>query len=101
MNFRAIFTAIGNWASSPMSFAALLAFTIFWAWYEPETLDLHGVATLVTWFLTICILRADHRDTQAVHVKLDELLKGVSGASEAVSAADDDELEEIREKRDQ
>jgi low affinity Fe/Cu permease len=38
-----------------------------------------AVATLSTWFMTLVIQRAENRDTQALHAKLDELLR-VHGA---------------------
>src|SRR4029450_4138337 len=45
-----------------------------WAMADPASFDWHSVATLATWFMTLVIQRAEHRDTQAIHVKLDELL---------------------------
>ena len=38
-------------------------------------IDWHAVATLATWLMTLVIQRAEHRDTQAIHGKLDELLR--------------------------
>jgi low affinity Fe/Cu permease len=33
-----------------------------------------AIATLAAWFMTLVIQRAEHRDTQAIHAKLDEIL---------------------------
>ena len=41
--------------------------------FERETFR-HAVATMATWFMTLFIQRAEHRDTQAIQAKLDELL---------------------------
>ncbi|TKV77963.1 hypothetical protein FDV58_28895 [Bradyrhizobium elkanii] len=45
-------------------------------------LEWHLVATLATWGMTLLIQRAEHRDTQAIHAKLDELLKAVGNVSD-------------------
>jgi low affinity Fe/Cu permease len=34
-----------------------------------------GSRTLATWAMTLLIQRTEHRDTQAIHAKLDELLR--------------------------
>jgi low affinity Fe/Cu permease len=47
-----------------------------WIALTPDTFDWHAVATVATWSMTLIIQRAEHRDTQAIHAKLDELLKG-------------------------
>jgi low affinity Fe/Cu permease len=35
----------------------------------------YAIATLATWMMTLFIQRSEHRDTQAIHAKLDELLR--------------------------
>jgi low affinity Fe/Cu permease len=42
--------------------------------FQPS-LDWEAIATLATWGMTLVIQRAEHRDTQALHAKLDELLR--------------------------
>jgi len=48
---------------------------MLWFMFQRDTLDWHAFATLATWFMTLVIQRAEHRDTQAIHAKLDELLR--------------------------
>lgn len=57
------------------------------------------VATIATWLMTLVIQRAEHRDTQAVHAKLDELLKADDAARTELSHIDEDDAEEIEAKR--
>ncbi|TGV80145.1 hypothetical protein EN788_65340, partial [Mesorhizobium sp. M2D.F.Ca.ET.145.01.1.1] len=45
------------------------------------------------------IQRAEHRDTQALQAKLDELIRATSSASDDVTEIDDKEPEEIEEER--
>ena len=50
---------------------------------------------------TLLIQRAEHRDTQAIHAKLDELLSADQRARTAVAHVDDKEPEEIERFRKQ
>ena len=62
-------------------------------------LDWHSVATLATWAMTLFIQRAEHRDTQAIQAKLDELLRAQVGASDELAHIDRKEPEEIERAR--
>ena len=54
-------------------------------------LDWHAVATIATWIMTLFIQRAEHRDTQAIHAKLDELLKAEGRARTELAKLDGEE----------
>ena len=47
----------------------------------PSRAQWHSIATLATWGMTLVIQRAEHRDSQAIHAKLDELLKATHRAN--------------------
>jgi low affinity Fe/Cu permease len=49
--------------------------------------------------MTLLIQRAEHRDTQAIHAKLDELLQPQAGARPGVMKADQEEPEDIEKSR--
>jgi low affinity Fe/Cu permease len=66
-----------------------------------DTLDWHAVATLSVWFMTLLIQRAEHRDTQALQAKLDELLHAHGRADNALTRIDEKEPEDIERHRDQ
>jgi len=66
---------------------------------EPETLDWHGIATLVSWAMTLFIQRAEHRDTQALQAKLDELIRASDTARDDITEIDEREPEEIERIR--
>ncbi|WP_063694823.1 low affinity iron permease family protein [Bradyrhizobium stylosanthis] len=62
-------------------------------------LEWHSMATLATWGMTLLIQRAEHRDTQALHAKLDELLKVHSSANHSLMTIDDRDAEEVEHER--
>jgi low affinity Fe/Cu permease len=42
--------------------------------FQRWTFDFNAVATLAVWIMTLFIQRSSHRDTLAIHAKLDELI---------------------------
>jgi low affinity Fe/Cu permease len=101
---RSILTDIGTFTSRPTAFVIVGLYVVAMAVFAPEELNWHSVATLATWLMTLFIplfiQRAEHRDTQAIHMKLDELLRTDSQASSDVARADEKEPEEIERERD-
>ncbi|MES0043054.1 low affinity iron permease family protein [Mesorhizobium sp. M0091] len=93
-----VLTSIGTLTSRPAAFLILLVYAILWMIFERQTLDWHGAATLFTWAMTLFIQRAEHRDTQAIHAKLDEILRSDYNASN-ITRIDDEEPEEIEKHR--
>jgi low affinity Fe/Cu permease len=64
--------------------------------------DWHAFATLATLFMTLFIQRAEHRDTQALQAKLDELLRVHDAARNELTTIDQkEEPEEIEKRRSQ
>ena len=49
--------------------------------------------------MTLVIQRAEHRDTQAIHAKLDELLKVNGDAKNELISIDDKDAEEVEYER--
>jgi low affinity Fe/Cu permease len=96
---RRAITGLGVLTAHPAAFLIVAAYTAAWAVLEPDTLDWHGAATIATWLMTLFIQRAEHRDTQAIHAKLDELLKADEAARDQVRDVDQQEPEEIERGR--
>lgn len=97
---RRLITRLGVYTASPLAFAALIAYAVLWYIFKPETLEWHGVATLATLGMTLVIQRAEHRDTQAIHAKLDEVLHALGDARNEMTKVDEEEPEEIEQHRD-
>jgi low affinity Fe/Cu permease len=87
--------------SRPEAFLILIAYAVAWPFLDPHSFDWHGVATLITWAMTLFIQRAEHRDTQALHAKLDELLGPSDQPRRDVARIDDKEPEDIEKQRQQ
>ena len=94
-----ILTRLGVFTASPLAFGVLLIYAALWLIFEPEGLDWHAIATLATWFMTLVIQRAEHRDTQAIHAKLDEILHALGDARNEITRMDEKEPEEIERRR--
>ena len=90
-------TMLGVATASPWAFAVVLAYALIWAVFGH--LEWQGVATLATWAMTLIIQRAEHRDTQAIHAKLDELLRAEHEARNELTRLDEREPEEIEKLR--
>lgn len=80
----------------PAAFVIFAFYAIAWIVFG-NGLEWHSFATLATWGMTLLIQRAEHRDTQAIHAKLDELLKA-SGRAHLMKV-DDEDAEEVEERR--
>jgi low affinity Fe/Cu permease len=75
-----ILTQLGVYAASPFAFLILFGYGALWYALRPESFEWHAGATMATWFMTLVIQRAEHRDTQAIHAKLDEMLHALGEA---------------------
>lgn len=100
-HLRTLTTKLGVLSASPWAFSTLGAYTVLWLYFERSTLDWHAVATLITWAMTLLIQRAEHRDTQAIQAKLDELLRATENASGKLARVDEREPEDIEKLRDE
>jgi low affinity Fe/Cu permease len=96
---RHLLTKLGVFTAHPLAFAIAGLYAALWYRFEPETLNWPGVATLATLFMTLLIQRAEHRDTQAIHAKLDELLNADQAARNSLKKVDQKEPEEIEKLR--
>ncbi len=94
-------THVGVATSHPLALAAVTAFVAVWLIFDHSSFDWHAAATVATLLMTVFIRRAERRDTQAIHAKLDELLRAEGKARNELTALDDKEPEEIIEHRDE
>ena len=97
--FHRAMTRLVNLLGHPASLLVVLAFALVWRQIEPDTFDLHAVATLIAVGMTIVIQRGQNRDTTALQAKLDELILATEGARNEVAGLDDDTVEDIEEIR--
>jgi low affinity Fe/Cu permease len=88
-------TLIGVSTSHPLAFAIVGLYVVAWLAFDPGSLNWQGLATVATWIMTLFIQRAENRDTQAIHAKLDELLRVEGQARNELTVMDQKEPEEI------
>ncbi|BCH33583.1 hypothetical protein MesoLjLc_55130 [Mesorhizobium sp. L-8-10] len=99
MDAGSILTKLGTLTARPWAFLILIAYAVLWLTFERDSFDWHGFATLATWAMTLFIQRAEHRDTQALQAKLDELLRATGPARDELAQIDQQEPEEIERRR--
>jgi low affinity Fe/Cu permease len=96
---RRLLTDFGTMTSRPGAFLVVVAYAMLWFLFQPQSFDMHAVATLAVWIMTLFIQRAEHRDTQALHAKLDELLHAAGHARNELTKIDNEEPEDIENRR--
>ena len=94
-----LLTHLGVLAANPTAFLIVIIYATLWLVFERASFDWHAVATLATWVMTLVIQRSEHRDTQAIHAKLDDLLRATENAQTDLARIDNQEPEDIEKYR--
>jgi low affinity Fe/Cu permease len=92
-------TRLGVLAAHPAVFFVVVIFVGLWLVFDWKNFGWAGIATVTTLFMTLLIQRAEHRDTQAIHAKLDELLRANRDARSELTRLDEQEPELIERHR--
>ncbi|HUP90846.1 MAG TPA: low affinity iron permease family protein [Solimonas sp.] len=98
--------AVSVWAGKPATFLCALAVIAGWGLSGPlfdfsDTwqLVINTGTTIVTFLMVFLIQNTQNRDAEALHLKIDELIKSIQEADNAVldlEDLDDEELEKVR-----
>jgi low affinity Fe/Cu permease len=83
----------------PRAFIVWIGYVSAWLVFDRNSFGWQSIATAVTWLMTLFIQRAEHRDTLAIHAKLDELLRVERQARSELAQVDEQEPEEIEQHR--
>src|SRR5215210_7138802 len=92
---------------SPASFVVAVLLVLAWLITGPLfgfsnawQLVINTATTIITFLMVFLIQNTQNRDAQAVHLKLDELIRGVKGARNALIDLEnlsDQELDQLRQ----
>ena len=112
VNTTSVFTHFAKWASRatgrPGTFISAGLIIVIWALTGPifhysDTwqLVINTGTTIITFLMVFLIQNTQNRDTEAMHIKLDELIRSVKSAKNTVldlEELDEEELDKIREE---
>ncbi|UZE25113.1 low affinity iron permease family protein [Pseudomonas sp. B21-056] len=106
MTFAKIAQKLALWAGSPKTFLAAIVLLVLWAFSGPlfkfnDTwqLIINTSTTIITFLMVFLIQNTQNRDTDILHLKIDELLRATNEAQNAMlglEALDLKQLEALR-----
>ena len=95
---------------SPWAFGVALAVILGWGvtgplfhYSDTWQLVINTATTIITFLMVFLIQNTQNRDTKAIHLKLDELLRGVKGARTSMMSLEnlsDEELDTLQKEFD-
>lgn len=95
------------WAGSSIAFAVAFGVIILWAvtgplfnYSDTWQLVINTSTTIITFLMVFLIQRSQNKDSHAVHLKLNELVAAIEGASNRLISAEDLSEEEVTIIRD-
>ena len=108
MFFQRFSEAVAKYVGTWWAFVASVAVVVLWAvtgpifgYSDTWQLVINTATTVITFWLVFIIQYTQNRDNKAMHLKIDELVKGVPGASDElirIEKLTDEEIEKLHEK---
>lgn len=94
--FEALSTSVTRWTGSSAAFATALGIVLVWALLGPVfdysdtwQLVINTGTTVVTFLMVFLIQRSQNKDALAIHLKLNELVAALQGASNRLIEVED------------
>lgn len=99
--------AVGAWLGTSQAFAVAIFGVLLWAVSGPFyhfsdswSLIINTGTTIVTFLMVFVLQNTQNRDTAAIQLKLDELIRAIPAASNALLAAEEKAEDELRAMKD-
>jgi low affinity Fe/Cu permease len=99
-------SAIATWMGHPWAFLIAVAFILAWLVsgplfnFSPDwQLIVNTGTTVITFLMVFIIQNTQNRDSRAIHLKLDELLRASPRARKEFMEAEEEDLDEIEREK--
>ncbi len=106
--FRGFSKRTADLVGTPAAFLAAVGLIVVWAFSGPSfhfsdtwQLVINTGTTIITFLMVFLIQNTQNRDSRAIHLKLDELIKAVGGARNSVIDLDRLSDEQLKTLEDQ
>ncbi|MBD0705519.1 MULTISPECIES: low affinity iron permease family protein [unclassified Pseudomonas] len=106
MNFAKIAQKLALWAGSPKTFLGALVLLVLWAASGPffqfnDTwqLIINTSTTIITFLMVFLIQNTQNRDTDILHLKVDELIRANKNAHDAMLGLESLDLKQLEAMR--
>ncbi|MCU1720317.1 low affinity iron permease family protein [Pseudomonas sp. 5P_5.1_Bac1] len=106
MKFSRFAQKLANWTGRPMTFGIAFGLVVVWGLSGPlfhfsDTwqLVINTSTTIVTFLMVFLIQNTQNRDTDELHIKIDELLRTTKRAHNALLGLDDLDEKQLHELR--
>jgi low affinity Fe/Cu permease len=106
MKFSKFAQALSKWTGSPRTFLVAVLLICIWAatgplfhYNDTWQLIINTSTTIITFLMVFLIQNTQNRDTDELHIKIDELLRVTKDAQNAVLSLDNLDQKELRQLR--
>jgi low affinity Fe/Cu permease len=106
--FHRVASKISSVTGSPQAFIVAILIIAVWAisgpifnYSDTWQLVINTGTTIITFLMVFLIQNTQNRDAKAIHLKLDELLKGVKGARTGMAGIEDLSDEDLKQLEEQ
>src|SRR3569623_312683 len=104
--FSRMANATASWTGRPIAFLTALAVVLIWGvtgpifqYSDTWQLVINTGTTIVTFLMVFLIQNTQNRDTMALHVNMDELIRALDGAHNALLDLEERDAGELAKKR--